>query len=116
MTSREVECGKTENRTIPSDDSTTRTQEHAEHCHVGGVPRYRRRSMRSVAVFSPARPSLWVRTLQRRTATQRVVQTVVSEEIQPAHNGLMVILFAAGVSKNTQHNVKQLLWENNTNL
>ena len=92
MTSREVECGKTEiepshQTTAPHARRSTRNTATLVVFRVidGGV-------CAPVAVFSPARPSLWVRTLQRRTATQRVVQTVVSEEIQPAHNGLMVIL------------------------
>ena len=102
MTSRQVECGKTENG--PSHQSTApharwSTRNTNISPHVVSVPRYRRRSMCSVAVFAPSRPSLWVRTLQCRTATQpcgALIPLSSLKWVQPAHSGLMVILFAAG--------------------
>ena len=66
VTSRQVECGKTENRpshqsTAPHSRRSTRNTNISPH--VVSVPRYRRRSMGSVAVLAPTRPSLWVCTL-----------------------------------------------------
>ena len=79
MTSRQVECGKTENGPSHTPHGRLRTRNTNISPHVVSDPRQRRRSMSSVAVFTPSRTSLRVRTLRRHAAQREIVHEKVSK-------------------------------------